>query len=131
MVHNGQHHHLVAYHKEEEEAGLRPSQDLSLIDSVGQLIWPMSLSADAFIIANLHFPAMGQEEKPTSSACLGNSTKCIQYPFSIISLAAITFLPSATAEPGALGHDGKERKSTNHYYEVRIENMSLVRINWW
>jgi hypothetical protein len=36
MVHTGQHHHLVAYYKEEEEAGLRPSQDLSLIDSVGQ-----------------------------------------------------------------------------------------------
>jgi hypothetical protein len=30
MTHYGQHHHLVAYYREEGEVGLRPSQDLDV-----------------------------------------------------------------------------------------------------
>jgi hypothetical protein len=67
VIYNGQHHHLVAYYRNEGEAGLRLSEDLSLMDSVGQLILPISLFADAFIIAMIRVLAMGQKEKPTSS----------------------------------------------------------------
>jgi hypothetical protein len=49
MIHKGQLHHLVAYYREEGEAGPRPSEDSNLI---GKVLTPLAIAILLPVLSN-------------------------------------------------------------------------------